>query len=158
MIFIIILRIPDISHDLSGSILAYLKLSGYPIEALKRRGFRIMDAYAKLFPDFAVNIYLYSRALSALLGALTVFLIYLIGKKIFNEKAGLLSAAFLAVTMGFAGVNHFAKTQALRFFCRAYLVVLREKFPVLGGVFCRMLFLFNWTPFFCYFPWQWRYS
>ncbi len=64
-------------------------------------------------PAFAVNIYLIGRALSGILGAATVYLIYLIGKKIYNKETGLISAALLAVTMGFVNVNHFAKQDAL---------------------------------------------
>lgn len=95
---------------------AYLKITGYPIEALKDAASVSWVSMAKIFPDFAVNIYVYSRTISAILGALVVYMIFLLGKKVYNEKAGLLSAAFLTVTMGFIGVNHFAKYTTLEMF------------------------------------------
>lgn len=89
--------------------LVYLKLSGYPLDALKEAASVSWIHMARLFPDFAVNIYIYSRILSAILGVITVYMVFLMGKRLYNEKTGLISAALLSVTMGFAAVNHFAK-------------------------------------------------
>jgi hypothetical protein len=91
-------------------------LSGYPVEMLKNAASTSWMEMAKSFPDFAVNIYVYSRTVSAVLGALVVYMVFLLGKKVYSEKAGLLSAAFLAVTMGFVGVNHFAKYTTFEMF------------------------------------------
>lgn len=91
----------------------YLKLINYPIESLKDAASVSWVYMARFFPDFATGIYIYARTLSAILGALTVYLIYLVGKEIYDEKTGLFSAAFLSVCMGFIGVNHFAKYIAL---------------------------------------------
>lgn len=96
--------------------LLYLKLSGYPLGPLKEAASVSWTHMAELFPDFATNIYIYSRVLSAIFGALTVYAVFLIGKKVYDEKAGFFSAACLAVTMGFAGVNHFAKYTSLEMF------------------------------------------
>ena len=59
-------------------------------------------------PAFASQIYYFSRTLTALMGTLTVFIVYLIAKKIFNEKVGLLSAFLLSITAGFVHLSHFA--------------------------------------------------
>lgn len=91
----------------------YLKLINYPIADLKEAASISWFHMAKQFPDFAVGIYIYARTLSAILGALTVYLIYLLGKETYDEKTGLFSAASLSVCMGFIGVNHFAKYQSL---------------------------------------------
>lgn len=104
--------------------LAYLKISGYPIEALKGAAALSWMDMAKSFPDFAINIYVYSRTISAILGALVVYLIFLLGKKVYDEKAGLLSAAFLSVTMGFVGANHFAKYTTLEIFFVVFTLLL----------------------------------
>jgi|GEM_PF-2192160 hypothetical protein len=87
----------------------YLKLAQYPLEGLRQAASVSWFYMANQFPDFASNIYIYARGLSALLGSLTVYIIYLMGKELYDEKAGLFSAAFLSVSMGFIGFNHFAK-------------------------------------------------
>ncbi|KPK40738.1 MAG: hypothetical protein AMJ78_06880 [Omnitrophica WOR_2 bacterium SM23_29] len=87
----------------------YMKLVDYPVGAIREAASTSWMHLAKLFPDFAINVYTYARTLSALLGAFTVYLIFLLGKKIYNEKVGLFSAIFLSLTLGFVGVNHFAK-------------------------------------------------
>ncbi len=91
----------------------YLKLINYPIASLKEAASISWIHMAKLHPGFATGIYIYARALSALLGALTVYLIYLLGKEMYDEKVGLFAAASLSVCMGFVGVNHFAKYTSL---------------------------------------------
>lgn len=91
----------------------YLKLINYPIENLREVASISWIHMAKLFPDFATGIYIYARTLSAFLGALTVYFIYLLGKELYDENAGLFSAASLSVCMGSVGVNHFAKYSSL---------------------------------------------
>jgi hypothetical protein len=87
----------------------YLKIIDYPLNELKEAASFSWMLMAKHFPDFATGIYVYARTLSAILGALTVFLVYLLGKEIEDKETGLFSAIFLSVSMGFIGVNHFAK-------------------------------------------------
>lgn len=89
--------------------LIFLKLTNFPLDALKDAASISWVYMAKVFPDFAMNIYIYSRTFSAILGAITVYLIFLLGDKVYNKKTGIFSGAFLAVCMGFVGVNHYAK-------------------------------------------------
>jgi hypothetical protein len=57
-----------------------------------------------------------TRGLSALFAVATVFLMYRIGRKHFGEATGLLAAAFLAMTMGFVELAHYATPEAMLFF------------------------------------------
>jgi len=56
-----------------------------------------------------------SRALSALFAVATVFVMYRIGRRHFGEPTGLLAAAFLAMTMGFVELAHYATPESLLF-------------------------------------------
>lgn len=87
----------------------FLKLTQYPLEELRQAANISWFHMANYFPEFASSIYIYARGLSAILGGFTIYIIYLLGKQLYSEKAGLFSAAFLSVSMGFVGVNHFAK-------------------------------------------------
>lgn len=93
--------------------LIFIQLSGYPIEALREAASHSWTSMAAQFPDFASGIYIYSRILSALLGAATVWLVYLLANRIYGKKEGVFSALFLSVCMGFIAVNHFAKYSSL---------------------------------------------
>jgi hypothetical protein len=75
-------------------------------------------------PSFTSQIYYFSRTMTAIMGTLTVYIVYLIAKKMFNEKVGLLSAFFLATCAGFVHLSHFATVDipsvfwiTLSFFC-----------------------------------------
>lgn len=116
--------------------LIVLKLIGYPVEALKEAASVSWMNMARLFPDFATGVFIYTRTLSAILGALTVYLIYLLGKRIYNERVGLYAAILLSVTLGFIGVNHFAKFISLSNF----LITLSLLLCVSGSIF--------WAAFF----------
>lgn len=87
----------------------YLILTHYPLEPLKEAASVSWIHMARLFPDFASGIYIYTRSLSAILGMLTVYMTYRLGKTLYGKKEGLFSAAFLSVCMGFTGLNHLAK-------------------------------------------------
>lgn len=93
--------------------LFFLKLSSYPFNELKEAASVSWAYMAQRFPDFATNIYLFSRTLSAIFGALSVYLIYLLASRVYSRRTGLFSAAFLSVSMGFVGTNHFAKYSSL---------------------------------------------
>lgn len=56
-----------------------------------------------------------TRGLSALLAVVGVFVMYRIGRKHFGDAAGLLGAAFLAVTMGYVELAHYATPESLLF-------------------------------------------
>ncbi|MEE9337660.1 MAG: phospholipid carrier-dependent glycosyltransferase [Methylococcaceae bacterium] len=75
-------------------------------------------------PSFTSQIYYFSRTITAIMGTLTVYIVYLIAKKMFNEKVGLFSAFFLATAAGFVHLSHFASVDipsvfwiTLSFFC-----------------------------------------
>ena len=54
------------------------------------------------------HIQLVGRALSGLWDTLTILLIYLLGKELYNRKVGLLAAAFLTFTVLHIQLSHFA--------------------------------------------------
>lgn len=93
--------------------LIFLKSTNFPFKDLKQAASVSWIYMADKFPDFAINIYIYSRTLSAILGAMTVFLIFLLANRIYGGKSGIFSAAFLSVCMGFVGHNHYAKWPSL---------------------------------------------
>ncbi|HSX39334.1 MAG TPA: glycosyltransferase family 39 protein [Candidatus Saccharimonadales bacterium] len=77
----------------------YINYFMYIVFARVRNLFEVLgfkSALGILWNDGQI-FYLLTRALSALLGALTVFFIYLTGKEIFNKKVGLVSALVFAL-------------------------------------------------------------
>jgi len=93
--------------------LLLLKMLHYPFNLLQSAASVSWFKVAIEFPSFATNIYLFSRLLSGIFGAICVYFVYLTGKSVFNQKVGLFSAAVLALTKGFVGVNHFANSTGL---------------------------------------------
>lgn len=87
----------------------FLKIINYPLTSLKEAAQVSWIHMATQFPDFATGIYIYARTISAILGALTVYLIYFVGKEAYDRKASVFSAISLSVCMGFVAVNHFAQ-------------------------------------------------
>ena len=55
------------------------------------------------------SLWLIARLVNALMGAATVYLIYLIGKKMFNQWVGLISALFLALSFLHIQLSHFTR-------------------------------------------------
>lgn len=80
-----------------GFLFVFLKLTG-AIESAKEFG-------ALYFRD-PTAFYLLGRATSAVLGTLTVYLSYLVGRRAFGVTAGVMAAAFLAVNIIHARVSH----------------------------------------------------
>jgi 4-amino-4-deoxy-L-arabinose transferase-like glycosyltransferase len=68
----------------------------------------IFDTETKSITDLLGDVTLISRIITATIGTATVLLIYLLGSRHFNHTIGLLSAIFLAISMGFATHAHFA--------------------------------------------------
>lgn len=62
--------------------------------------------YLVINPAF---VWLIARLFIALLGTASVYLVYLLGKKIFKEKIGLLAGLFLAVSFFQIELSHFAR-------------------------------------------------
>lgn len=107
---------PSFHLYLLGAIFApyvlFLKLTGAIREAAP---------FIKDYPSFITVIFILGRLLSAILASATVYLIYLMTRKLYkNALAGVYSAAFLAVTMAFVNLAHFATTDITLIF----LVVL----------------------------------
>ncbi|MEW6008505.1 MAG: glycosyltransferase family 39 protein [Candidatus Omnitrophota bacterium] len=91
----------------------FLKFIGYPLATVESAAAVSWIKLTFVAPDFAKGIYFIARFASCLLGVFSVYMVYLIGKRIFNKTTGLLSAAVLSMTMGFAAINHFAKYDSL---------------------------------------------
>lgn len=60
----------------------------------------------------APELYVWGRALTAVLGALTVPLLYLLGRRMFNWRVGLLAALALALSAYHVQHSHFITTDA----------------------------------------------
>ena len=60
------------------------------------------------FAELTANVFLISRITTALIGTVSVFLLYLITRTVFNLNVGLLASFFLAVSMAFSSHSHFA--------------------------------------------------
>ena len=72
-----------------------------------------------------VNFFLTGRAVSAFFGSLTLIILYLLGKRAFSPRVGLLSAAFLAFTVLHIQLSHFLTVDVmLTFFVVFALYVL----------------------------------
>ncbi|MBA7579029.1 Undecaprenyl phosphate-alpha-4-amino-4-deoxy-L-arabinose arabinosyl transferase [subsurface metagenome] len=97
--------------------------------------------YLKNPGEFA-KIYLAGRFIVVLLSLLTVLFVYLIGKKLYNEKVGLLSSLFLAVTPLFVIQSHYIKPDipmvfwvTLSFYFALFIIeTKRLKYYILSGV------------------------
>ena len=60
------------------------------------------------FADLTANIFLISRITTALIGTVSVFLLYMITRTVFNLNTGLFASFFLAISMAFSSHAHFA--------------------------------------------------
>lgn len=102
----------------------YLNLSGFPLEQIRNTAGVSWIKFSEVFPSIATNLYLIARSASALLGVLTVYVVFLIGRRIYNTKIGLYAAGVLSVTMGFVAENHYAKSSSLVVFLATLVVLL----------------------------------
>ena len=68
------------------------------------------------------SLWLTARLISVLIGTVTIYLVYLIGKKIFNQWIGLVSALFLTFSFLHLQLSHFARHWAPAIFF-TYLVI-----------------------------------
>ncbi|MGE5246419.1 MAG: glycosyltransferase family 39 protein [Betaproteobacteria bacterium] len=74
------------------------------------------------------------RALSAVLSVLLVWLLFVIGRRHFDDATGLLAAAFMAVTMGLVNLAHFATTETPLFLLALLSLFLFDNVIVRGRV------------------------
>jgi len=93
--------------------LIFLKLINYPFDIIQSASGVSWLKLVSVAPQFATNIFLISRSLSVIFGVLTIYFVFLTGKRLYNENTGLISAGILSVCMGFASVNHVAQGTSL---------------------------------------------
>lgn len=72
-------------------------------------------------------INLIGRGVSALFSTLTIFLVFLLGKKIWNERVGLISAFLTAFTVSLIQTAHFGVTESMLTFWLILLTLLSFK-------------------------------
>lgn len=142
-----------------GSLMFYLQaLSAFPILAitylLEVANTVISSTFTSQILDFssfhneAVRKYVallvfFGRAQTAIFGVASIYVLYLIGKKLFNFQIGLLSALFLTVSPLHVRDSHYITTDVLSLFailvahlCLLYLIDTRKmKWFVLSGLF-----------------------
>ncbi len=111
----------------------FLKLTGFDLEAIRSATSISWLAVTKASPGFANGLLIAERLSSAALGLLTVFIVYRIARKAFDEKTGIFSALILTLNVGMIGTNHFVKNENLCLFLIAliiymWLVMLAGKF------------------------------
>ena len=93
-------------------------------------------------PDEFAKIYLAGRYIVVLFALLTVLFVYLIGKRLYNERVGLLSSLFLAVTPLFVIQSHYIKPDiplvfwiTLSFYFALSIMETRKlKYYILSGI------------------------
>lgn len=95
-----------------------------------------------IYPNEIAKFYLIGRFISVVFGTLTVYVTYLIARKLYNEKAGLLSALALSTTPILVINSHFISTDvtASFFVCLTFLFSIRIldsskwKWYILAGI------------------------
>ena len=78
--------------------------------------FHSASDFATLYFTDPSSFYIIGRSLMALLGGATVFIVYLMGKKLFESKVGLVSALFMAFIFWHVRNSHFIKPDVLTTF------------------------------------------
>ena len=76
----------------------YLKISGITIES---------------YTHFVGTVTLIARIVTAFTGVLGVYLMYLLGRNLRDEKTGLITALLLAINLGYVSYAHFAMMEIL---------------------------------------------
>jgi YYY domain-containing protein len=100
--------------------------SSWPAAADFLRGLGRMSDYD--------HITLVGRALSALIDTAVIYLAYLIGKRVYHRRVGLLAAAFVTFTVFHIQVAHFYAVDALLTFFVLLLFVFALEFARNGGL------------------------
>lgn len=121
--------------------------------------FKIKDFRELIFGAHNVNAYYWSRYISALFGAGAVWLTYLVGKRMFGKKAGLLAAFLVAFNYRHALSSHLALTDIYNSFFTLLsfyaTLLLGEKDSrrryLLAGLCCGLCFSVKYQ-FFHFFP------
>ncbi len=74
---------------------------------------KFLGAYKDAFDIYPVDLIVFSRCISAILGTITVYLTYKIGKLYHSKQVGLISAALLCTCFLHVMVSHYATQDAL---------------------------------------------
>ncbi|MEW6103857.1 MAG: glycosyltransferase family 39 protein [bacterium] len=96
-----------------------------------------------LHPEEMAKFYITGRMVSVVFGVLTVLFVFLIAKKLYGEKRGLVSSLFLAITPFFVINSHYISTDiiSLFFIALTFFISLKilesntNKWYILGGIF-----------------------
>jgi len=94
------------------------------------------------------SLWLVARVVTALMGAATVYLMYLIGKKIFNHWVGLIAALFLSINFLHIQLSHFTRPWVPMAFFTCLIMFLsaciykspKTKYYLWMGVVCGLAF------------------
>jgi 4-amino-4-deoxy-L-arabinose transferase-like glycosyltransferase len=73
--------------------------------------FHSVDDFARLFFTNPTVFYLIGRSFSALLGTATIPLVYLLGKRMYDAKVGLVASLFLSFAFAHVELSHYVKGQ-----------------------------------------------
>lgn len=92
---------PFYTYVLAGAMGVYIGLG------LVTGRFESLAAVQTAYETDPFQFFLISRALVAVMGVLSIFIIYLIGKRLYSQKIGLLSALLLAVNFLYVRNSHF---------------------------------------------------
>ena len=91
----------------------YLALRGASFGALAEAASVSWHHLTQVAPDVASGLFLVARGLSAIFGAVMVWLVYRIGLRLMTPVGAVAAAGALAVTMGFVGDNHLERSSPL---------------------------------------------
>lgn len=105
-----------------GGYLCWLKISGVSLDAIAQAAKVSWATLATEAPDVATNFILVGRLISAIAGVLAVYVVYLLAKRGFGVRAGVLAAMALAFSQGFVTDNHIERSSPL-FNCLAILTL-----------------------------------
>jgi len=94
-------------------VLMVMKLISYPLNAVAHAASVSWIYLSNTDPNFCNLIYIAARLSSVFAAVAIVYVGWLMAKKCYSEKAGLFTAAFLSVTMGFVSQAHTAKSTML---------------------------------------------
>lgn len=115
--------------------------------------FNSITDFETLFFINPTSFYLIGRTIAALFGAMTILLVYILSKRVFNKNIGLLSALFLTFTFLHTRTSHYARHDipVTFFIVLTYIFIIdiykksRIKDYVLSGFFSGLAIATNWN-------------
>lgn len=118
-------------------------------------GFYDTPAFIELW-----RYYYAARTVSALFGTATVLLVYLVGKRMFNRKVGLIAALFFCFDLLHVETSHYAKayTPSAFFAVMSFLFAIRVyqegrwRDYILAGLFAGLATTIQYNAIFIFFP------